>query len=113
MSSRPLTLTNTIHLRDFVDHVIDDPTQSDPNYIEIRTDVNIFEENQFNSTNVNVEPIPTRIRAYLPPAERELYVPNTFFYAEGRFLTTVTSEKTLAITVHAFSLMRYVISNLS
>jgi hypothetical protein len=85
MSSRPLTLTNTIHLRDFVDGVIDDPTRSDISYIEIQKDVNIFPENRFYSASVIAEPIYTRIRACITSAERELYVPSTFFYAEGRF----------------------------
>lgn len=113
MSSRLSTLTNTIHIRDFVDAVVDDPTRSDISYIEIQADVNIFPENGFRSANVIAESIPTRIRAYVTPAERELYVHNTFFFAEGRFATAVTSDGKLEIIVHALSLMRYVISNLS
>jgi hypothetical protein len=105
MASR--SLTNTIHIRDFVDEVDPSPTQLD-NYIDIKTDVNIFQENRFSSSDVIVEPIPTRIRAYVSPAEREAYAPNAFFYAEGRFATSITSDNKLEITVHAFSLMRYV-----
>jgi hypothetical protein len=114
MSSRLSTLTNTIHIRDFVDAVVDDPTRSDSSYIEIQADVYIFPENGFRSANVIAESIPTRIRAYVTPAERELYVHNTFFFAEGRFATAVTSDGKLEIiVVHTLSLMRYVISNLS
>jgi hypothetical protein len=109
MSSRPLTLINTIHLRDFMDSVVGDPTRRDTNYIEIQTDINIFEENRFYSSNVIVEPVHTRIRAYVTQAERDLYVPNAFFYADGRFTAAVTSDNILEITVHAFSLMRCVI----
>jgi hypothetical protein len=54
-SSWPLTLTNTIHLRDFVDGVVNDPTRADTKYLEIQTDINIFEEDRFYSTNVIVE----------------------------------------------------------
>ena len=111
MASRPLTLTNTIHIRDFVDFIINNPT--DDNHIQIQADVNIFEENDFHSTDVIVEPIRTRIRAYVTDTERELYVPDAFFYVEGRFAAAVTSDDKLEITVHALSLMRYVVSNLS
>jgi hypothetical protein len=60
-----------------------------------------------------VEPIPTRIRAYVTQAKRDLYVFNTFFYADSRFTTTVISDNILEIIVHAFSLMRCVILDLS
>jgi hypothetical protein len=109
MSFRQLSLTNTIHLRDFVDCVVDDPTRTAPNYIEIQTDINIFEEDHFYSSNVIVEPIQTRIRAYVTQAERDLYIPNAFFYADGRFTTAVTSDDTLEIIVHTLSLMRWVV----
>jgi len=112
MSSRPPTLIGTIHLRDFVDSVVGDPTRADTSYIEIQIDINIFEEDRFYSSNVIVEPIHTRIRAYVTQAERDLYVPNAFFYADGRFTTAVTSVNILEITVHALSLMRCVILNL-
>jgi hypothetical protein len=42
-------------LRDFVDGVVDDPTRADTKYLEIQTDINIFEEDRFYSTNVIVE----------------------------------------------------------
>jgi hypothetical protein len=113
MASRSLTLTNTIHIRDFVDCITNDPTRLENNYIEIQADVNIFEENQFYSSDIIVEPIRTYIRAYVSPAERETYVPSAFFYAEGRFTTAITSDDRLEIIVHALSLMRYVVSNLS
>lgn len=113
MASRSLTLINTIHLRDFVDCITNNPTRLENNYIEIQADINIFEENRFHSADVIVEPIRTRIRAYVSPAERDLYVPSAFFYAEGRFATAITSDDRLEIIVHALSLMRYVVSNLS
>ena len=66
MSSQPFTLTNTIHLQDFVDNVVDNPTKLDtPNYIKIHTEINIFKEDRFYSSNVVVKPIFTRIRAYV------------------------------------------------
>ncbi|KAM6508145.1 hypothetical protein FALCPG4_018032 [Fusarium falciforme] len=82
------TFSNTIYLRDFVDNVTDDPSRENaPNYVEIQTEVNIFEEGGFYNFEVNVEPIRTRIHAYLTREERELYVPNAF-YADGRFCAT-------------------------
>ncbi|KAF5256396.1 hypothetical protein FOXYS1_13132 [Fusarium oxysporum] len=84
------TFSSTIHLRDFVDTVTEDPSRENaPNYVEIQTDVNIFEESSFYSPNVNIEPIHTRIHAYLTREERDLYVANTFFYADGRFSTAL------------------------
>uniref|UniRef100_A0A0D2Y8C7 Uncharacterized protein n=1 Tax=Fusarium oxysporum (strain Fo5176) TaxID=660025 RepID=A0A0D2Y8C7_FUSOF len=84
------TFSSTIHLRDFVDTVTEDPSRENaPNYVEIQTDVNIFDESSFYSPNVNVEPIHTRIHAYLTREERDLYVANTFFYADGRFSTAL------------------------
>lgn len=106
MSSQSLTLTNTIHLRDFVDEVANDLTRTVTNHIEIITDINIFEEEQFSSSDVIVKPIHTRIRAYVPQATRELYVPNAFFYAHGRFSTIMKSDGELEIIIHALSLMR-------
>jgi hypothetical protein len=111
MSPRLPTLTDMIYIRDFVDRVVNDPTRSDINYAEIQTEINIFQENKFSSANVIAEPIPTRIRAYIPPGERELYVHDTFFYAEGRFVATVAPDNKLTITVYAFSLMPYVITH--
>ena len=76
--------------------------------MEIQTDVNIFEEDQFHSHNIIVESITTRIYAYLTPEEREKYVPDAFFYADGRFSTAVMSDNTLEIKVQALNLMRQV-----
>ena len=103
-----LPLINTIHIRDFVDEVVDDGR-----HVEISTEINIFKEDGFHSPSVIVEPIRTRIRAYLTPAERELYVPNAFYYADGRFTTAVASDNTLEIMVEAFSLKRCVVLNLT
>ncbi|KAL5583772.1 hypothetical protein FOVSG1_013486 [Fusarium oxysporum f. sp. vasinfectum] len=103
------TFSNTFHLRDFVDTVTDDPSRENAsNYVEIHTDANIFEESSFYSPNVNVEPIRTRIHAYLTREERDLYVPNAFFYADGRFSTTLSTDGPLEISVQALSLMRHV-----
>ncbi|KAM6514430.1 hypothetical protein FALCPG4_015568 [Fusarium falciforme] len=103
------TFSNIIHLRDFVDNVIDDPSRENaPNYVEIQTEINIFEEGGFYSSEVNVEPIRTRIHAYLARVEREPYVPNAFFYADGRFCATSAADGTLEINVQALSLMRHV-----
>ncbi|KAG7408687.1 hypothetical protein Forpe1208_v012353 [Fusarium oxysporum f. sp. rapae] len=103
------TFSSTIHLRDFVDTVTEDPSRENaPNYVEIQTDVNIFEESSFYSPNVNVEPIHTRIHAYLTREERDLYVANTFFYADGRFSTALSADGALEISVQALILMRHV-----
>ena len=107
--SRQPTFTNIIHLRDFINAIADDPTRENaPNYVEIHTDINIFEEDHFYSPNVIAEPIRTRIHAYLTREERDLYIPNTFFYADGRFSTTLSTDDTLEINIQALSLMRYV-----
>ena len=45
-------------------------------------------------------------------AEQKSYVHNTFFYADGRFTTTVTSDNALEITIYVLSLMPYVVLNL-
>jgi hypothetical protein len=70
--------------------------------------INIFEEDGFCSPNIIVEPIRTRIHAYLTREERGLYVPNTFLYADGRFSTALSTDDTLEINIQALSLMRYV-----
>ncbi|KAI8649799.1 hypothetical protein NCS55_01442800 [Fusarium keratoplasticum] len=103
------TFSNIIYLRDFIDNVTDDPSRENaPNYMEIQTEINIFEEGGFYSSKVNVEPIRTRIRAYLTREEREPYVPNAFFYADGRFCATSAADGTLEINVQTLSLMRHV-----
>jgi hypothetical protein len=103
----PPALVNTIHIRDFVDCVLADRTRPETaNFVEIHTDVNIFQEDEFYDSGITVEPIHTCIRAYLTASERDLYVTNAFFYAEGRFSTAVTTENKLEITVQAFGLQR-------
>jgi hypothetical protein len=98
-----------IHLRDFIDAITDDPTRENaPNYVEIQIDINVFEEDRFCSPNIIAEPIRTRIHAYLSREERDLYVSNTFFYADGRFSTALSTDDTLEINIQALSLMRYV-----
>ncbi|KAJ3453671.1 hypothetical protein MRS44_017918 [Fusarium solani] len=106
--SRPTTFSNTIHLRDFVDAITDDPTRENaPNYVEIQTDINIFEEDGFCGSHVDIDPIHTRIHAYLTREERELCTPNTFFYADGRFSAAQSPSGVLQISVQALSLMRH------
>ena len=64
--SRQATFSNTTHLRDFVDSITDNPSREKAsNYIEIQTDINIFEEDGFYGSRIDVDPIHTRIRAYL------------------------------------------------
>ena len=106
--SRQSTFVSTIHLRDFVNHVTDDPSRENaPNYVEIQAEVNVFEEDGFHSSSVDIEPIPTRIHTYLTREERELYTPNSFFYADGRFSAAPSTDGALEISVQALSLMRY------
>jgi len=54
-----------IHLRDFINTIIEDSTRDAPNYTEIYIDINIFEEDSFYSPNIIAEPICTRIRIYI------------------------------------------------
>ncbi|KAH7114188.1 hypothetical protein B0J13DRAFT_460348, partial [Dactylonectria estremocensis] len=107
--SQQATFSNTIHLRDFVDSVTDNPGQENaPNYIEIQTEVNVFNKDGFYNSHIDINPICTRIHAYLTQEERELYTPNTFFYADGRFSAAQSAVGTLEISVQALSLSRYV-----
>lgn len=107
--SRQSTFSNIIHLRDFVDAITADPTRENaPNYVEIQMDLNIFDEDGFYSLNITAESIPTRIHAYLTKEERELYCPDTFIYAIGRFSAAPSAGGTLQIDIQALSLVRYV-----
>ena len=109
--SRQTTLSNTIHIRDFVDTIRDDHSRENTTgYVEIQTDINIFEEENFNSPNIITQPIRTRIRAYLTQEERGFYLPNTFFYADGRFSTSLSTDGSLEISVQTLSFMRYISS---
>lgn len=106
--SRQPTFLSVIHIRDFIDTIIDDPNRQTPsNYVEIQTDINVFEEDNFYSPNIVVEPIPARIHAYLTRAERDLYLPNTFFYADGRFSAALSADGILEISIQTLSLMRH------
>jgi len=96
-----------IHLRDFIDTIADNPARDSPNFVEIQSDINIFEEDSFHGPNIIVEPIRTRIHAYLTREQRDAYVPNAFFYADGRF-SSAPSGGTLEISIQTLSLMRYV-----
>lgn len=95
-----------IHLRNFIDSIADDSSKDTPNYIEIQTDINVFEEDGFHSSNITVESIHTRIHTYLTREERKRYVPNT--YADGRFSAAPSDDDTLEINIQTLSLMRYV-----
>ncbi|KAH8653044.1 hypothetical protein BGZ61DRAFT_277385, partial [Ilyonectria robusta] len=102
--SRQSIFSNTIHLRDFVDNVTDDPSrQNTPNYVKIQAEINIFEEDGFYSFAIDVEPIRARIHAYLTRENRSLYVPNTFFYADGCFSATPSADGALEIRVQVLS----------
>lgn len=107
--SRQQTYACVIHVRDFVDVVVDDPTrEGSPNYVEIQSDIHVFEEDGFCNPGIVVEPIPAHIRTYMTREQRDGYPPDTFFYADGRFYTVVSTDGVLEITIHALSLMRYV-----
>jgi hypothetical protein len=106
----PSTFTNTIHIRDFVLNVVPDRTRSqseNSRYFEIHTDINVCTEDEVSDSIVIVEPIHACIRTYLPSNKRSLYVPNAFFYADGRFNTIITKENNLEIIVQALSIERY------
>ncbi|KAL8325259.1 hypothetical protein RB597_008495 [Gaeumannomyces tritici] len=94
--SRQPTFSSIIHLRDFVDTITDDSTRDAPNYAEIRADINIFDEDDFYSPDIIAEPIRTRIHVYMTRDERDLYTPNTFFYADGRFSTVLSADGDVA-----------------
>ena len=103
--SRQQTFTNIIHLRDFVDAITDDPTRENaPNYVEIQTDLNIFEEDGFQHPNIATDPIRIRIHTYLTQEQRELYLPAAFIYADGRFSTALSTDGTLEISMQTLSL---------
>ncbi|KAL6406094.1 hypothetical protein AUP68_10656 [Ilyonectria robusta] len=105
--SRQATFSNTIHLQDFIDSVTDNPGRENaPNYVEIQTEVNIFNKDGFYGSRIDIDPIRTRIHAYLTREERELYTPSTFFYADGRFSAALSTDGTLEISVQALSLSR-------
>jgi hypothetical protein len=107
--SRPPLFSNTIHIRDFVDSVVPDPgRENTSNYVEIHTDVNIFKENDFFSHDIVVEPIRARIHTYLSSQEQNLYCPDAFFYADGRFSAIQLEDGTLELNIQSLSLMRCV-----
>ena len=98
---------SAIHICDFVDNVISDWNwPNDENYIEIHTDVNIFQEDNFYDFRIIVESIHCWIHVYLTQSDCELYDTNVFFYADDQFTTTVIEDK-LQITIQALSLQRY------
>ncbi|KAK1993564.1 hypothetical protein LX36DRAFT_661401 [Colletotrichum falcatum] len=108
MASQLPKLTNVIHIRDFIDDVLPDSTHPEtPNYAEIHAAVNVFQEDDFYDTTIDSGPIQTCVRAYLKQNERELYVPNTFFYTDGRFIVETTAEERPKLIVQSLSLQRH------
>src|SRR6478735_2972131 len=100
-------LTNSIHIRDFVDEVLPDSTRPNaPNYVEIHTNVNLFQEDGFYDASIAVEPIQTCIRAYRRQSDRDLYVPNAFFYVDGRITVEMNHDGDPTLTVQSLSLQR-------
>lgn len=107
MSAALGKLTNALHIRDFIDDVRPDPTKPDmPNYVEIHTDLNIFPEGDFYDAGVVVEPVHVCVRSYLTHFDQEIYVPDAFIYADGRFHVIVMENKKLHIVMQALSLQR-------
>lgn len=106
-----MALTNTIHIRDFIDSIGPDPSRSNAapgnGFVEIRSFVNVFPEDQFSCSVITVEPLVTRIRAFLSAADRRLFTEDAFFYLDGRFSTSPLPNDSLEIIVHSLSLMRY------
>jgi hypothetical protein len=94
--SRQPTFTNIIHLRDFINAIIDNLTQENAlNFVKIHIDINIFKEDRFYNPNIIAKPIRTYIHTYLTREERDLYVSNNFFYANGRLFTALLIDNTL------------------
>src|SRR5579871_5145780 len=112
MSSRITNFTNTIHIRDFVLDVGPDHTRSDSSYsssqIEIQSDINIFEDDDIRDSSIIAEPIHACLRVFIKdPQVQDLYIPEAFFYAHGRFHTAVTRDNGMEIIVQVFSIERY------
>ncbi|KAK3364011.1 hypothetical protein B0T25DRAFT_443757 [Lasiosphaeria hispida] len=104
--SRQPSFSNIIHLHDFIDTITDDPSHDVPNFVEIQTDINIFEEDGFYSPNIIVKPVHACIHMYMTREQRDAYVPNAFFYADGRFSAAPSENGTPEINIQALSLMR-------
>ena len=103
------TFSSLIHICDFTDSITDNLTwDNTPNYAKIQSDINIFKENNFYSPNIIIELIHTHIHAYLVQEEWDLYVPNTFFYADSCFYTALSTDNTLELNIQVLSLTRYV-----
>ena len=111
MSSN-LKFTNVIHIRDFVDYVVPDRNHpEDDSYVEVHSELNICQEDDFYDSRVALESIHCCIRTYFKGPERELFKTNSFFYADGRF-TAAFIEDTLQITVQALEIQRYTSSQI-
>ena len=99
MSSQTVILPNTIHIRDFVDKNERDSTKAGTvNYLKIHSDINICQEDNFLSTNIIVNLVWARVRAYIAQEHRDLYIPDAIFYTDGRF-STATTDSNLELTV--------------
>jgi hypothetical protein len=61
------------------------------------TSINVFEEDGICSPNIIAEPIRTGIHACLTREERDLYIPNNFFYADSCFVIALPTEVRQAI----------------
>jgi len=111
MSSKLSNLTNTIHIRDFILDVGPDLTKSDSSssaFIEIQSDVNIFADDEVQDSTIIAEPIHACLRVFIKDQDvRDLYVPEAFFYAHGRFHTAITKDNKMKIIVQVFSIERY------
>ncbi|OHE90263.1 hypothetical protein CORC01_14440 [Colletotrichum orchidophilum] len=113
MASQLPKLTNIIHIRNFIDDVRPDSIRPEtPNYAEIHATVNVFQEDDFYDTKIDSDPIQTCVRVYLKQNERDFYVPNTFFYADGRFIVETTPEERPKIIVQSLSLQWYAYTRL-
>jgi hypothetical protein len=102
------SLPAILHVRDFVEHVEPDPTRPGKALsMQLRVSLNIpFKD--IESDDVESKEIPTLIRIFNDGNQPDAYLPNTFVYSSGSFLTTLSDEDGFHIILHAHNLERSV-----
>jgi hypothetical protein len=98
-----------LHIRDFIDHVEQDPTRPGKGLsMQLRVSLNIPDKD-IQSDDVEQDAIPTLIRFFNEGNRPDLYQPNTFIYAWGSFLANASNSEDFHILLHANSVDRWVI----
>lgn len=98
------TFLAVIHIRDFINYIEQDPTCPGKGLaLQLHVSLNLPEKDA-QSDNVEQKEVLALVCFFNVASRSDLYFSNTFIYAWGAFLTTITKDLGFYILLHAHSI---------